>query len=296
MLVWGVNFSVVKAALGQFSPLAFNGIRFVLGSLVLVPFVTRRGGLPDFSRREMVRLAGLGLLGNTVYQVLFIEGIDATLAGNAALMLAMAPVFVTLLSAALRHERVLPAGWIGVLLSVAGIGLVLADAAAVEFGGETLRGDLIMLVAAVAWAIYTVGASPLVRRHGALPVTAVTMWIGAVFLVLVSVPAFIGQDWGATTPLGWTALVGSGLLAIGLAYVIWYYGVEHLGSARTAVFSNTVPIVALVVAWATLSEVPTGLQLLGAALIVGGVTLTRLRGTEQALRHAEPHDLVDAGA
>lgn len=286
VLIWGVNFSVVKAALEQFEPLTFNGLRFALGALVLLPFVLRGPGLGRFARREWPVLLGLGVLGNTVYQVLFVYGIDLTLAGNAALMLAVSPVFVTLLSSVLRHESIRPAGWIGVVLSLVGIGCVLAGTSNVRFGADTLDGDLLMLIAAGAWAIYTVGASPLVRRHGALPVTGVTTGIGALLLLIVSAPAMAAQNWQQVTGLGWLMLVGSGILAIGLSYVIWYHGVEHLGSARTAVFSNTVPVVALITAWLTLGEAPAIIQLVGAALIVGGVLLTRLRGTEKAIREA----------
>jgi len=287
VVIWGVNFSVVKWLLGQFDPLALNGLRFALGALVLVPFVVRGGGLARFERRDWLPLIGLGIVGNLVYQVLFVFGIDLTLAGNAALMLAMAPVFVTLLSAFMRHESIRPAGWFGVVFSTTGIACVLAGTSGIRFGAETLVGDLVMLGSAVAWAVYTVGSSPLVRRHGALPVTGVTMWIGAALLLVVSLPSLGSQDWSLVTPLGWTGLVLSGTLAVGLSYVIWYHGVEHLGSARTAVFSNTVPIVALVTAWLTLGETPGPLQLLGAALIVAGVLLTRLRGTERAVREVE---------
>lgn len=284
VVIWGVNFSVVKWLLEQFDPLALNGLRFALGALVLVPFVVRGGGLARFERRDWLPLIGLGVVGNLVYQLLFIFGIDFTLAGNAALMLAMSPVFVTLLSGFVKHESIRPAGWFGVAFSTVGIACVLAGTSGIRFGEETLVGDLVMLGAAVAWAIYTVGSSPLVRRHGALPVTGVTMWIGAALLFAVSIPSLASQDWSLVTPLGWTALVLSGTLAVGLSYVIWYHGVEHLGSARTAVFSNTVPIVALVTAWLTLGETPGPLQLAGAALIVVGVLLTRLRGTERAVR------------
>ncbi|HSM09652.1 MAG TPA: DMT family transporter [Gemmatimonadota bacterium] len=287
VVIWGVNFSVVKWLLEQFNPLALNGLRFALGALVLVPFVVRGGGLARFERRDWLPLSVLGVVGNLVYQILFVFGIDLTLAGNAALMLAMSPMFVTLLSAYMRHESIRPAGWFGVVFSTGGIACVLAGTSGVRFGAETLIGDLVMLGAAVAWAIYTVGASPLVRRHGALPVTAVTMWIGAALLFAVSVPSLTSQDWSLVTPLGWTALVLSGSLAVGLSYVIWYHGVEHLGSARTAVFSNTVPIVALVTAWLALGETPGPLQLFGAALIIAGVLLTRLRGTERAVHEVE---------
>jgi len=276
VLIWGVNFSVVKALLVQFHPLALNGLRFALGAAVLVPFALRGGQLKRFSRRDWLAIAALGVVGNTLYQVLFITGIDGTLAGNAALILAMTPVFITLFSAGLGQERV---GWAGIGLSTLGIGLVVWGGSMVRFGTETLRGDLTMLAAAVAWSVYTVGASPLVKRHGALPVTAATMWLGAVILFIVAIPSMAAQDWTQPTPLAWTGLVASGLLAVGLSYVLWYYSVEHMGSSRTAVFSNTVPIVALLFAWLALGETPALIQLIGAALILGGVTLTRLRGT-----------------
>lgn len=281
VIIWGVNFSVVKALLTQFSPLALNGLRFTLGAAVLAPFALRGGQFRRFSRRDWWALAGLGVVGNTMYQFLFITGIDGTLASNAALILAMTPVFITLFSAVLGHEKVTTAGWMGIGISTIGIGLVVSGGSAIRFGSETLRGDLTMLAAAVAWSVYTVGASPLVRRHGALPVTAATMWIGAVVLFILAIPSMAAQDWARPSMLAWTGLVASGCLAVGLAYVIWYYAVEHLGSSRTAVFSNTVPIVALLVAWLALGESPGIVQLIGAVMIIGGVTLTRLRGTEE---------------
>ncbi len=288
VIIWGVNFSVVKALLGQFDPLALNGVRFALGAAVLAPFALKGRQFSRFTQRDWIAVAALGLVGNALYQYLFITGIDGTLAGNAALILAMTPVFVAVLAAILRQERVRAAGWLGIVLSTAGIGLVVWAGSVVRFGGETLRGDLTMLAATIAWSVYTVGASPLVRRHGALPVTAASMWIGAVVLFVVAIPAMAAQDWSRPTPLAWTGLVASGVLAVGLAYVIWYYGVEHLGSSRTAVFSNTVPIVALVFAWLALGETPGILQLVGAGLILGGVTLTRMRGTSAATVRARP--------
>lgn len=288
VIIWGVNFSVVKALLNQFNPLALNGVRFALGASVLVPFALRSGQLKKFTRRDWLAVTALGVVGNTMYQFFFITGINGTLAGNAALILAMTPVFVALLSAALGHERVRATGWAGVAISTIGIGLVVWGGAAVRFGSATLQGDLTILAAAVAWSVYTVGASPLVRRHGALPVTAATMWIGAIILFVVAIPSMAAQDWTRPTLMAWTGLVASGLLAVGLSYVLWYYAVEHMGNSRTAVFSNTVPIVALLFAWLALGETPVLMQVTGAALILAGVTLTRMSGSGALRRRVRP--------
>ncbi len=283
IFVWASNFSVVKFALRDFEPLAFNGLRFTLASVLLWLVVTVRGREARVDRRHWPALIGLGVLGNTIYQVFFVYGIDWTLAGNASLMLATTPVFTTLLSATFRQERIALIAWSGVVLSFVGIVLVvLGGRAALTFGAETVRGDLTVLAAAAAWSAYTVGSNPLVRRYGALHVTAVTMWIGCVGLVIVSLPAILGQDWSAVGPASWLALVFSGAFAIALAYFIWYYSIRAIGNTRTAVYSNLIPVVALLIAWLALGEQPTWLQLVGAAGIVGGTILVRLGRVERA--------------
>lgn len=278
VLIWGSNFSVVKAALSEFSPLAFNSTRFVLASVVLAGFLWVSGTRLSFDRRDTRRLLGLGILGNVLYQVLFIYGIDGTRAGNAALMLSTVPLIVTVLSVALRHERITPAGWGGVLLSIGGIAVILwGSSRGVRFGADTLRGDVTTLAAAAGWSVYTVLSSPYVRKYGALPVTTITLWTGTVGLVAISTPSLLAQDWGAVSPAAWGGLVFSGALSIALAYILWYYGVRHLGSSRTAVYSNTVPVIALLVAWLTLGEVPTWAQVGGTVMLLGGIGLARLR-------------------
>lgn len=277
VLIWGSNFSVVKAALREFHPLAFNSLRFALASSVLWAFIAATGNRARIARADRVRLIGLGILGNVVYQVLFIYGIQGTRAGNAALMLAAVPLIVTVLSAGLRHERINFIGWVGVWLSVAGIGLIVwGSSRGLRIGVDTVRGDLTMLAAACGWSLYTVLSSPYVQKYGALPVTAWTMWIGNVGLLVLAAPALAGQEWEISVA-AWSGLVFSGILSIGVAYILWYYGVRHLGSSRTAVYSNAVPVVALIVAWPTLGEVPTWVQLAGTVLLIGGIVLARQR-------------------
>jgi drug/metabolite transporter (DMT)-like permease len=289
VLIWGTNFSVVKVALREFSPLAFNALRFVLASAIMFAVLHPTRATLDVQRRDIPTFIGLGLLGNVLYQVLFIYGVDWTLAGNAALMLATVPIFVSLFSTLLRHERIGATGWAGVLLSVAGIILVVwGGVRGPQFGADTVRGDITMLAAAVAWSAYTVGAAPLVQRYGALKTTAGTMWIGTVVLVLLSTPALLAQDWSAISAASWGGVVFSGALSIALAYIIWYYGVRHLGSSRTAVYSNTVPLVALLVAWLTLGETPTWTQVAGAAAIVGGVLLSKLGSSSTTVPASVP--------
>ncbi len=282
ILIWASNFSVVKFALRDMSPLAFNGLRFTIASVILWLSVQIGGQTAGIDRRHWPALIGLGILGNTFYQILFIFGIDWTAAGNAALMLATTPIFTTLLSVLFRQEKIGIIAVAGVILSFVGIALVVwGGAATISFTSGTLRGDLTTLTAAAAWSAYTVGSAPFVRRYGALPVTSVTMWVGALGLIAVSVPAFAAQDWSAVRPISWLALLYSGAFAIALAYFIWYYSIRQIGNTRTAVYSNFIPVVALVIAWLTLGEVPTWVQLVGAGAILAGTILVRLGRIER---------------
>lgn len=276
-LIWGVNFSVIKTALAELDPLAFNALRFPLASLVLLILLRIRGPLPLPHRHDLLRVALLAALGHVVYQLFFIYGIDGTLAGNASLILATVPVWTTVFSTARRHERPDALVWSGVVGTFLGMVLVvLGGRASLRLGGGTLVGDLLTLGAAVLWSAYTVGSRDLVVKYGSLPMTAWTLWLGTLGIVVVGVPAVSRTTFSEVSPLGWAGVAYAGALGIALAYLLWYRGVQRLGNSRTAVYSNLVPVVALVVAWLWLGEVPTGLQIGGAALILSSLTLTRV--------------------
>src|SRR5437868_14625745 len=98
VLIWGVNFTVAKIALAQIPPLAFNAVRFPMAALLLFVVLEARGQLYLPPRDELPRVIIVGLLGNMLYQMFFIMGLDRTTAGNAALLLAGTPIITALFS------------------------------------------------------------------------------------------------------------------------------------------------------------------------------------------------------
>jgi len=129
--------------------------------------------------------------------------------------------------------------------------------------------------AAMVWSIYTVGARSLTHRHGSLAVTAWTVWVGTVGLVLLGLPSLADTALTEVPATTWAAVGYAGILALSVAYAIWYRSVRRIGTARTSAYSNLVPVVALLVAWIWLDEVPSVTQLLGAAVILAGLSVTR---------------------
>ena len=280
VLIWGVNFPIAKAALSELSPLAFNALRFPLAALVVLFALRRRGGFLWPARGHRLRVFALGMLGNVFYQQFFIFGLALTRAGTASLLLAATPIITALLSAGMGHERVGVRAWVGVIATFVGIALVVLFGGSAAEQGSSLIGDLLMIGASISWAVYTVGSRDLIERYGSVQFTAWTLWTGAAGLCLIGLPAVLRTDFAAVSPGAWFGVVYAGALSIGLAYLIWYYGVRQIGNTRTAAYSNLVPVVALIAAWLQLGEVPTIGQLIGAGVILGGLTLAQVRGRQ----------------
>jgi len=275
-LIWGINFSVIKATLAFVSPLAFNALRFPLAILVL-----SLAGLGTSrvrpSRPDTVRLIALGFFGNVVYQLLFILGLDNTSAGSGSILLATSPVWTAILAGALKQDRISRLLVAGMLLTVVGVTLVVwgGNRNTLWISQDTLWGNVLILLAAVVWAVYTVAGKGLVDRYGPLRVTAWTLWAGTPGVVALGIPDLLRTDWAAMPVSAVLGVLFAGLGGIGVAYLIWYAAVGVLGSSRTALYSNTVPVVALLTAWVWLGEVPRPLQMLGGVLVVAGVVVAR---------------------
>jgi drug/metabolite transporter (DMT)-like permease len=298
-VIWGTNYSVIKSAFREVQPQAFNAARMLIASAALLAVMAvlgraarRRPAAPDagpggfasifhtpaaVTPREWLHLAALGVVGHMLYQSFFIAGLSRTSVANSSLMLAATPVLIALATALGGRESLGRLHWLGAAVSVFGIYLVVGQGT--DVGGAGLSGDLLMLAAVCCWAVYTLGARPLMARHSPVGVTGLSMTLGTLVCVPVMWPQVRQVDWTAVTPWTYSLLVYSALFALCISYTIWYVAVRQIGSARTSVYSNLVPVVAMVTAVAFLDE-PIGLRkVFGAAAVLAGVGLTRAAGS-----------------
>lgn len=273
VLIWGANYSIVKFAIREIPPQAFNALRMAIASGVFLAALLSRG-VPRIARADWARLAALGAIGHFVYQFFFMAGLARTTASNSSLIIGCSPVAVSMASALCGHERVPRSQWTGVLLSVLGVYLVVGRAA--QFGGNSVAGDFLTLGAVACWAVYTVGSRALLTRYSPLVVTGVTMLIGTALYAPLALPDLSRVEWGSVPAWAWAALVLSAVLALNVAYLIWYTSVQRIGNVRTSALSNFIPLVAMSIATYLLGESLTWPKVGGAAAILGGVALTRV--------------------
>jgi drug/metabolite transporter (DMT)-like permease len=287
-VIWGVNYSVVKAGLQALTPLSFTAVRMVLAALVLfgIAFFAR-DAWP--SRRDTGRLLLLGLLGNGFYQLLFISGMARTRAGVAALIVAAGPAWIAIMSRLLGRERVSRLGWAGIGLQLIGVLCVVGSTQKFEGGEQGLIGALLIATASIAWALYSVLLQPYTQRSNGLHLSALTLASGAGMMALVGLPDMLHLDWGGVSANGWFSVVYSALLAMVVGYLLFYHGVRVLGPTKTSMYGNLQPIIAIGVAWGMLHETPTLWQLLGAGFVMAGLLVSRtakVRPAPEALEEA----------
>ncbi len=273
-LIWGANFSISKLALGHLGPLPFAALRFLLSSALLVAVfwsVERPGRIPAPALR---RLLAWGVVGHTLNQIFFLYGLRHTTATNSALIFATLPVVVALLGIATGRERPEPRVWAGIGLGTVGVVLVVAAQGA-HFTVDTLMGDALTIASVICWAAFLVGVREVAMSRSALEVAAVTHLGGTPGLVLAATPGLVAVDLPTLAPIVWIALIYSAVFSSLFAMVLWTRGLKALGGNRTALYNCVTPVFAALVAWLLLGERPAPLQGVGAALVIGGILVSR---------------------
>lgn len=272
--IWACNFIAMRFVLRELPLLVVGALRFTGAALLLLLILKLAEGGIGAPRRTWWLLILIGVVGNSIYQTLFMVGLERTTVGNTAILLATSPLQTALLGALTGIEKVTARLWTGLALAFVGAALVVGDGG-FSVDPRTFWGDLASLGAGTCWAISTLGVKKLPPELSPLRVTALTMLTGVPLLVLLAWPELTTQSWTGVTPLAWGSLGYSIALSLGLAYLLWNASVAAVGPNRTAIFNCLTPLLAMVVAWPALHEVPGPVQWAGGILIVAGVLIGR---------------------
>jgi len=264
-----------KGAVMAIGALPVALIRFVLASAVLWGWQRFRG-VKGFDRRDWPRIALLGFLVVPVNQGFFLFGMVRTTPSHASLLYALTPLVVFLFARGILRERTPWSSLLGIGTAFAGVVLILLERGLRSEIG-ILQGDLLILVAVFGWALYTVLSKPLLARYDAMAVTTGAIVIGTVMaLPALLVPGAIPPLHQIAPPV-WLAIL---YLAIGtsvIAYPLWMYALRHLDAAKVAIATNTQPILTGVLSWIIFRERFTGIFMIGAVMILAGVTWVETR-------------------
>ena len=276
VIMWGISFVATKVALEGFPTFTLIFFRFGAASCCFMILIARRG-VPRFSRKNHGKLFLMALFEPGLYFVFETLGLQYTSAAKASLIIATIPIVIMVLSALFLGERTGPVGIVGILLSLVGIGVLVAGDPNfnMTFGGP-LAGDLLIVGAVLSCSVYMVIARDMGRGHSPLEITMMQIIYGAVFfapLFLWELPAI---QWGAVSGRAFIALVYLAFFSTIGAFLCNNYALSKIPASQASVFINGIPVVTALSAWFLLGEILTGLQLAGGALVLLAVFLTNL--------------------
>ncbi len=266
-MVWGSAFVVCRAVADQVGALAYNGARFLLGSLTLLPLVWRR--LRSITRIEIGggMLAGALLFGASALQQ---TGLQFTTAGKAGFITGLYVVFVPILLALVWRQPPPGSAWLASVLAMIGL-LLLSTVEQMTLA----PGDGLELAGAVLWAVHVIVIGGLANRVDVLRLAwmqyAVCGWLS-----LSGGLIFESHTLGGFA-VAWWAVVYTGLFSIGLAYTLQIAGQRHAPPTDAAILLSMEAVFAVLSGWLLLSETLTARQLWGCGLMLAGMLLAQLK-------------------
>jgi drug/metabolite transporter (DMT)-like permease len=272
---WGVGATLTRYAVADIGPLMVAVLRFGLGAVLLLVLLTRRGAIRRWPHpRDWPMLLALGILGVTAFGSLYTSGLQWTGSAEGTLIHGVSPLVTLILAAVLRGEPVRQPHAVGGLVAFGGLAVLLLGGAAAWGSGEhRLLGDLLMLGAALSWSGYSIAVRKAAHRLSLFETTAYSVLVGAVLLTPLALAEPTRTPPGAIGPAVWLAIGYLALLPSCFAYLWWNDGIRTIGAGRAAVFTFVVPIAATLSAIPILGEWPGPVQLIGGALILGGLFL-----------------------
>lgn len=286
VVLWGLAPVATRYLVLSVDPLGSLALRFALCSLCYLPVLPwLRATTTPWTRRHKWLLVACGLIGILGYNVPMTLGIRDVNAGFAGILLSTEPLWIAVLSVVVLKHRLTAPLAAGLAVAFAGV-VTLSAGNGVAVDASMFGGAALVLLGAFMWGAYSVAVGPLVRRYGAVRVSAMTMWIGTVPLVAVCATGMLSAS-RELSALGWVVLF---LYAFGpnlVGMLLWNYGLSRVPGTQAGLLLNLYPVVSVAGGALLLDEPVTVPAVVGGGLVVLGLVVAQRRSTrvERKERH-----------
>jgi len=272
LLLWSSAFAGIREGLaGGYTPGHLVLLRFLSASAVFAVYAgIRRIALPK--PKDVVRIALLSFVGISIYHITLTFGEQTVPAGTASLIIAAAPTFTALIAAFVLKERLNRMGWLG--LGIGFLGILFISLSDTQAKGFTM-GALLILISAVATAIFFVYQKPLFQRYKPIDLTAYFTWFGTIPFLVFS-PGLWHQIHTATTAATWSVIY-IGVFPAAIAYVSWAIALSRATAGRVTSALYVNPVLSVLIAWVWLKEIPHTLSLIGGGIAMVGLLMVSLK-------------------
>lgn len=268
-IMWAGTFIATKMASHVFGSFTGASFRYLVALLFMVPMMLFKDSKAfKVTRKQFIQLALLGFSGIFAYSFFFFTGLRMVKASHGALIVALNPVLVMLISSLFGKERISGIKVIGLLLSLTGTAIVISRGDIMDLFTMFTWGDALMLGCPISWAFYTYFAKDALKFTTPLQASTWAILTGMMFIVcfVPFEPFPVYVDWTV-----WLAIVYLGICGSVLGFVWYYEGIKAIGPLKTSAFNNLIPIFAMLLSVILLGETIHAYMLYGSAMVIGGV-------------------------
>ncbi|HEY3875974.1 MAG TPA: EamA family transporter [Candidatus Kapabacteria bacterium] len=270
---------VAQDASQHVPPLELLLLRSVGASVVFAIFLfitqKRWNIFHRIARGDLGRFFLLGMLNVPLNQLLYLNGIKYTSPANSALLYAMTPAIVFILTSIIHSERPSWKKAAGIAVAFCGAALVMFEEG-VELRAEHTLGNILIFIAVIAWSLFTMLGRPVVLKYGAVYVTATNMILGTIIYLPFGLLSSSVSSIAAISSVSWTEVAYLALIASVANYVLWYLALAKLEATRVAIFQNLQPLITTVLALYLGRTILTGQFVGGGVLALAGVLIVEL--------------------
>jgi drug/metabolite transporter (DMT)-like permease len=281
--IWGGTFIAGRIASAHLPPTTSGALRFLMAFIALcvaLQLSEGLGSLRNISKRHLIGTAVMGLSGIFAYNLLFFAALAILPATRTSLFVALNPVVTVILAYVLFRERLTLQKMLGIAVALFGVTIVVTRGDLSQIGTSFGKGELMMMGAVSAWAVYTLASRWTMTspdgpsgnlQISALQTTTLAAGWGMIFLIAHAAPNLLQTDFSKLPFSVWASLIFLGVLGTAVAFVWYAQALKQLGAAKTVVFNNLVPIFGVFFGWLLLNETLSSSLLFGGALAVAGV-------------------------
>lgn len=268
--IWGGMYVVSKVILDVIPPFTLLSLRLALGIFTLGLWLLWRKQSLNLRWHEWRQLLLIGLLGYGVSLGLQFSGVQLSTAANGAVITAATPVFIYLFARPLLGERVTGRRWLALLLASLGV-LVVVDPSQAQLNADLWRGNLLLVAAAITWALYSVLVRRATQFTDALRLSFVA-FLGGLLWVLPAAALELGQQ--SPGPITWNAALGIlylGVISTAVAAYFWNFAFEVLEAGVASLTFFAQPLIGAVLGYVLLGEQLSAFFVVGGLLILLGL-------------------------
>ena len=282
-IIYGANYSIAKEVMPEYvQPFAFVLMR-VGGALVLFLMVSTFVIKEKIDKKDIPRLALLGVCGVAVNQLMFLKGLSLTTPINASIIMISNPIVVLLFAAIALKEKIAINKITGILLGVGGALLLLLFNKEFSFGSETIFGDIMILINSISWAFYVVLAKPLMKKYNAFTVVKWVFLFGFFYVLPFGYNEMKLVEWGSIPLMGWNCILFVVIATTFFAYMLNTYALKALSPSIVSIYIYLQPFIATIIAVLFGKDELDARKVISAMMIIAGVYLVSIPVKKQKL-------------